>query len=71
MNNIFINLENGNLTAAKKMAVRHSFQKLITLAENDGYSGAQAINIVQYLKNKISFQKYCDNCLDIQQGKIV
>jgi len=61
MNTIFQNLENGNLTQAKKQAKSYPGEKLVDMAENDGYSRKDAINIAEYLKNLISFQTYCDN----------
>lgn len=54
------NLENGNLTDAKKLAERYSFWKLLTLAEERGYETHDAVRIAKYLKGKISFQEYCD-----------
>ncbi len=54
------NLINGNLTDAKRQAKKYSSWKLLNIAQEMGYSVAQAVAIAGYLKGVISFQDYCD-----------
>ena len=58
--NAIQNLINGNLTDAKNLAKKYSYWKLMTLAEDLGYSIHQCVAISGYLKGAISFQSYCD-----------
>lgn len=58
--NAIENLINGNLTDAKRLAKKHSYWKLMTLAEHLGYPIHQCVAISGYLKGNLSFQVYCD-----------
>ena len=61
MRNIFDNLINGNLTAAKKSAKLKTSDDLITFAHIDlGWDIAVAVAAGEYLKDKNTFQNYCD-----------
>ena len=60
MKKIIANLVNGNLTDAKKGAVRFSHWKIMTESENLGYQTIEAYAIASYLKDKMTFQKFCD-----------
>ena len=53
-------LINGNLKDAKDRAKKHSSWKIMTIAEEMGYSIEEYVAIAGYLKNAIDFQKYCD-----------
>jgi hypothetical protein len=58
---IIENLINGNLTDAKEQAKRYSIWKIMTAAEEMGYTNpVQYVAIAGYLKGTIDFQKYCD-----------
>jgi hypothetical protein len=57
---IIKSLLNGNLTDAKYKAQAISVWKLLSAAEELGYSVEQQVAIAGYLKNNISFGKYCD-----------
>lgn len=61
MNALLDNLTNGNLTDAKKQAVRFD---MFTIARNAmeylGYSRNKAIMAGAYLKGRCTFQAYCD-----------
>ena len=55
-------LINGNLTDAKEKAKKHSSWKLMSAAEEMGYTNpVQYTAIAGYLKGAIDFQKYCDS----------
>jgi len=61
METIFDNLENGNLTDAKRSASRSSQEALYLYAmESLGWTGARAQMAALYLKGCVSFQAYCD-----------
>lgn len=58
---VFENLENGNLTAAKKDAKRHSPFHLSMFARQVLFwSFDRSVKAAAYLKGEISFQDYCD-----------
>ena len=57
---IIKSLINGNLTDAKMKAAKLSIWKFIMAAEQMGFSVEQQVAIAGYLKNNISFGKYCD-----------
>lgn len=61
MEQIFDNLINGNLTAAKKSAKRKTLGILHNFAAvHMGWKHAVALAAAKYLKGKINFQEYCD-----------
>ena len=61
MQSIFDNLINGKLQAAKKSAKRKSLDALYDFAESYlGWNHFVAMAAAKYLKNKITFQEYCD-----------
>ena len=58
--NIIHNLINGNLTDAKEQAKKHSSWKIMSAAQEMGYSIVEAVAITGYLKGVMQFQEYCD-----------
>ena len=60
LQSIIETLINGNLTEAKEKAKKYSSWKLMTAAEEMGYTIEQYVVIAGYLKGAIDFQKYCD-----------
>lgn len=64
---ILVDLENGNLTDAKRQARGVSFYNIMQFArDNLGYSSRLAVNAAGYLKGEITFQHYCDNAKEVQ-----
>lgn len=58
---LFENLENGNLTDARKAARRHTSFRLSMFARQIlGWSFERATLAAGYLKGEASFQAYCD-----------
>lgn len=58
---LFANLENGNLTDAKKAAKRHTSFRLSMFARQIlGWSFDRATKAAGYLKGEATFQEYCD-----------
>lgn len=58
---LFDNLENGNLTDARKQARRHSSFRLSMFARQIlSWSFDRATKAARYLKGEGTFQAYCD-----------
>jgi hypothetical protein len=57
---IIESLINGNLTDAKNKAKKISIWKFLMAAEEMGYSVDKQVAIAGYLKDNITFGKYCD-----------
>jgi hypothetical protein len=61
MKTAFENLENGNLSDAKRLARRYSVFRLATYAQlRLGWSCRKALAAACYLKGENTFQAYCD-----------
>ena len=62
MGEVFYNLENGNLTDAKRLARGHSELSLFLFAHTEDlfWSLERSKAAVQYLKGAGTFQAYCD-----------
>ncbi len=59
MKNMLDNLDNGNLTDARKLAERHSWRSIFVAVRNSkGVKVAEAT--ADYLKGRIDFRSYCE-----------
>ena len=62
LTSIFDNLQNGNLTAAKQTAKKHSTFRLSMFARQILFWSFEKSNAAAtYLKGESSFQNYCDS----------
>jgi len=67
-----LNLENGNITDAKEMAKPYSCWKIMTEAEEMGYTNpSQYTAIAAFLKGVIDFQKYCDTMANAERIQLI
>ena len=58
---LFANLENGNLTDAKRQARRHATFRLAMFARQIlSWPFKRSVTAAAYLKGETSFQHYCD-----------
>lgn len=55
---ILLNLLNGNLTDAQRMAKPYGFWTLLCGIESLGYSTSTAANMTAYLKGRITYGEY-------------
>lgn len=60
------NLENGNLTDAKRIVKKISLEKLIACTSRS-YTMSYALLLSNYLKGKIPFETFCNESQKIQK----
>lgn len=61
MKTLITNLENGNLTEARKLAKRFSYHHIVLyLRDNLQWSIPRSVRAAHYLKTGTGWQLYCD-----------